>query len=170
MFGKKFLVCCLASAAVGCSSYQRAFRNGETPRPPARIALLPFANLTEYPHAGEIATELWSTELSARNYSPIPAVPIAEVSDGKGSDLLPMKPAEAARKLGVRFVVTGSVTEFRYTFGLQGGPAVGLSAEIFDAEKGTVCWRASASRRGRSAESLSQVAQRVCEELANSIQ
>ena len=170
MFGKKVLVCCLALSAVGCRSYQRAFTNGEAPRPPARIALLPFANLTEYPHAGEIATELWGTELSARNYKPVPVSPGTEESAGKGNGTKPLDPAEAARTLGVRYVVTGSVTEFRYTFGLDGGPAVGLSAEIFDAEKGSVCWRASASRRGRSGESLSQVAQRVCEELADSIE
>jgi len=70
-----------------------------------------------------------------------------------------------ARAAGVRYALTGSVTEWRYRVGVDGEPAVGLSLRVIDLADGRTVWSATGARSGWSREALSAVAQKLARDL-----
>jgi hypothetical protein len=164
---------CLAVWAAGCA-YHRSYAPEANQWSATRLAVAPFANLTEYPHAGSIVTELWRTELGVRGFDLVPgsivraAAAKLRAEEGAGAEA-PVDPVALGTALGVTHIACGSVSEFRYKFGLDGEPAAGISAEIINVEKATVSWRGSASKSGFGHDSLNRVAQGLCEHLAGSI-
>lgn len=159
--------CVLTLAALaGCSTVVRApLPNLERN---ARWAVLPLANDTETPLAGNRAGAITEAVLRADGVRQIVRAP--QVG---GADAL-FDPAatptleqglEWARKSGARYVITGTVTEWRYKVGVDGEPAVGLTLQLLDAGNGQVLWSASGARSAWSRQSLAGTAQNLIETL-----
>ena len=162
-----FLTVLLASLVTSGCVYHRYYdadgKNwGET-----EIAVLPFTDLTEYPHAGLIVTELFRTELGVRSFR---IVPDATVKKAINADMKPeVDPLKIGKALKVPYVAVGSVTEYRYKFSLDGEPAVGITAAIIGVDDAKIYWQGSASKAGFGCDTLNRVAQIVCENLAGNI-
>jgi len=152
--------------SAGCTTLDVA------PRPElernARWAVLPLANQTETPGAGLRAAAVVEGVLHARGVDPLARPPAA-----LGAEVLFEAPAADAaeralswaRGAGVRYVVTGTVTEWRYRVGVDGEPAVGLALQVIDLSTGRTLWSGTGARSGFSREALSAVAQKLVRDL-----
>ena len=73
-----------------------------------------------------------------------------------------------ASQQGLRYGVSGSVTEWRYKVGVDGEPAVGMMLQITDLKSGQVVWSGSGGKTGYSRESLSGTAQKLLNQMLSS--
>jgi TolB-like protein len=160
------LAAALLLASAGCTTVDLAPR-AELERN-ARWAVLPLANHTETPGAGLRAAAVIEGVLHARAVGPIVRAPAALGAE----TLFEAPPADAgeralawARGAGVRYALTGTVTEWRYRVGVDGEPAVGLSLRVIDLADGRTVWSATGARSGWSREALSAVAQKLARDL-----
>ncbi len=162
-----------ALALSGCGFSRTNSRDyvqmGDVLLPGSTVAVLPFENLTNYPGAGQIATDLVSTELYSLNLYRVAEtsrtrnqLTAAKVEADKLSDSTTAQ--AAGRTLGVDAVLVGSVSEYGYQHGLREEPVVGLTARLVRSADGAVLWASSQSEAGRgyfSRDSVNNVAQRV---------
>lgn len=139
------------------------------------VAVLPLANLTTHPNAGQILGEMLHAELRG-----IPSFSLRDNTEA-WAELTPpdqdieeaalgLRARQAGKKLGVDAVVYGSVTEYRYKRGLDEEPAVGVAVRLMDVSTGEVLFTAVVSRIGGCGffcrDSLSRTAQAVCAGIA----
>jgi len=149
---------------VGCSSMH--VTRGPLIEPNQTWAVVPFANHTTTPMAGLNAAETTKQLIRAKAFGPmIDYIPKRHSS--KTLTPLETKPMSHRQMLRwawrhkVRYVVTGTVTEWRYKSGIDGEPAVGLSIEVWDTLAEHVVWSAVGSSTGNSRDSLSYVSMRL---------
>lgn len=134
----------------------------------ARWAVLPLANQTETPGAGQRAAAVVEGVLHSRgiaNLARPPATLSAESLFEAADAAAPDKALAWARSAEVRYAVTGTVTEWRYKVGVDGEPAVGLSLQVIDLTSGRTVWSATGGKSGWSREALSAVAQKLVRDL-----
>lgn len=156
----------LLAATAGCSTIDVAPR-ADLDRS-ARWAVLPLANQTETPGAGQRAAAVIEGVLHTRgiaNLARPPAALGAESLFEPADAASPDKALAWARGTEVRYAVTGTVTEWRYKVGVDGEPAVGLSLQVIDLTSGRTVWAATGGRSGWSREALSAVAQKLVRDL-----
>jgi len=134
----------------------------------ARWAVLPLANHTETPQAGARAAAIVESVLRTRGIGDLARAPgnlgaetLFEPQDAQAVE----KALAWARGAGIRYAVTGSVSEWRYKVGVDGEPAVGLTLQVIDVASGKVVWTAAGGRSGWSREALSAVAQKLVRDL-----
>jgi TolB-like protein len=163
---RRRLLAALALAVAGCSTID-AVPSADLDRH-ARWAVLPLANQTETPGAGQRAAAVLEGVLFARGFSNLARPPanlgtesLFEPADSGATD----KALAWARGADVRYAITGTVTEWRYKVGVDGEPAVGLSLQVIDLASGQTVWAATGGRSGWSREALSAVAQKLVREL-----
>ncbi|WP_207005285.1 penicillin-binding protein activator LpoB [Trinickia mobilis] len=150
----------------GCSVVDRS----QAPAFSARDswAVLPFANNTETPQAGQRAASIAQSLMTSYGYANLVRYP---ASGGDETLFDPAKPdqqqtaLEWARRQNVRYALAGAVNEWRYKVGVDGEPAVGLTFDVLDVETGKVVWSSSGSRTGWSRDAVSGVAQKLEREL-----
>jgi TolB-like protein len=125
-----------------------------------RLAVLPFANLTDVPLAARRAQAITVSLLRQQGLREVLSYPRPE------TDLLSASPAPSprqalqwARRQGARYALGGSVTEWRYKTGVDSEPAVGVVLELRDVADGRVVWSASGARSGWGYQSLAAVGQ-----------
>jgi polysaccharide biosynthesis protein PelC len=156
----------LTAAVAGCSVVDRV--RVVTPERDARWALLPIANHTETPQAGLRCEAIIESVLRTKGVRQLERYP-AELN----ADTL-LEPAERklaeqavawAKARGARYVISGSVEEWRYKVGVDGEPAVGLALTVTDLTTGGVIYSASGGKSGWSREALSAVAQKLVKDL-----
>jgi TolB-like protein len=134
-------------------------------RPPAitdtaALAVLPFANYTTTPGAGERASSITASLLIAHHMTDVMTVRPLK-GDGLPLGQLPHNRTnlkQAARK-GAHYALDGSVEEWRYTIGLDGEPAVAVTLNLVDVQTGKTVWSATASRSGNPRESVGVLAE-----------
>lgn len=126
-----------------------------------------FANNTETPLAGQRAEAVVGTLLAASGLPQVQRLP-----DAENESLFEPKASQAAdaalsqaRTRGARYLLTGSVDEWRYKVGVDGEPAVGLALQLVDVETGKAIWSAVGGKSGWSRESLAAVAQQLARKL-----
>jgi TolB-like protein len=163
---RRALLAAVLLALAACSTVDRAPR-AELDRA-ARWAVLPLANHTETPGAGQRAAAVVDGVLRARGLADVQRAPatlgqesLFEPADAQATD----KALAWAKSAGVRFAVTGTVTEWRYKVGVDGEPAVGLTLQVVDLTTGRTAWAATGARSGWSREALSAVAQKLVRDL-----
>ncbi len=133
----------------------------------ARWAVLPFTNHTETPQAGSRAASIVEAILRTRGFSDLERAPqpsietLFDANEPQATD----KALAWARGAGVRYALTGTVSEWRYKVGVDGEPAVGLTLSVLDLASGKVIWSATGGRSGWSREALSAVAQKLARDL-----
>lgn len=136
---------------------------------PAREAwgVAPLINSTETPYASERATAIALSLLRARGVGCKEIQP----AEQEGEKTLSAKRTttrefmERARQMNLRYLLTGTVTEWRYKVGLDGEPVAGVTLEVVDLKTGSVVWTASGGKSGWSREALSAVGQQVISSL-----
>ena len=142
------------------------------------VAVLPFTNWTDNPHAGGINARLFASELYHRQLFSV--LEPAETEQGLGAtENVPQGvfrqdlAQEAGRRLGVDAVAVGSVSEFAYQHGLREEPAVGLSIRLVRVADGKLLWTASHSEIGSGwwrRDSLNLTAQRVVARMLDNLE
>lgn len=122
-----------------------------------------FANNTETPLAGNRAEAITEAFLRSQGLRRVTRAP------GTAGESLfaPAGKAAAdaaltfARAQNARYLVTGSVDEWRYKVGVDGEPAVGLSVNVVDVASGETVWSGVGGKSGWSREALAAVAQQL---------
>ena len=147
---KKFFCAVLVITILSCSHSHYNVSSYSLPKT-STMAVGPFKNLTTYPEAENIVSEIMTVELTQKK--------IFKIVD---------LPKEASHLL------TGTITEFRYTKGLAEAPAVALQVKLIESKSGKVVWRASGSDLStesifaRSA-SLDELTHNICASLVSSL-
>ncbi|WP_323118809.1 penicillin-binding protein activator LpoB [Burkholderia alba] len=162
--------CCLAAALSACSVVDRSALDRSRPpfEPGATWTVLPIANTTETPQAGQRAAAIAQTLLAAGGVAKLTRYPGGSADETLFDPAQPDAQKDAltwARAQRIRYALTGSVTEWRYKAGVDGEPAVGLAFDVIDVDSGNVIWSAAGSRTGWSRDALSGVAQKLEREL-----
>jgi len=166
----------LASLAIFMSACTGSIIQHSAPillNPYCKIAVLPFANNTETPLAGERAMSITGAELQSFGIHNV----VVYQSRSQGKILFPgMNKVESqqallawARSTHARLAMTGSVNEWSYKVGLDGEPVVGINMQLIDLASGKIIWTAVASRSGGSRQAVSTVAQQVIDAMLKSL-
>lgn len=164
---KRSLILLAALLATACTTL-----NTSRPLAPldkgAQWALLPILNQTETPQAGLRAEALLEASLRNAGIQNLQHYP------SKLNQETLFEPAERkiaddaktwASQQGLRYGVSGTVTEWRYKVGVDGEPAVGMMLQITDLKSGQVVWSGSGGKTGYSRASLSGTAQKLLNDL-----
>lgn len=137
----------------------------------AQWALLPILNQTETPQAGLRAEALMEASLRNAGINQLQRYP-AKLNQETLFEPAERKIADDAKtwasQQGLRYGVSGSVTEWRYKVGVDGEPAVGMMLQITDLKSGQVVWSGSGGKTGYSRESLSGTAQKLLNQMLSS--
>jgi len=113
------------------------------------ITISDFENLTTYPRAGKIVAEIMTVELDKTKRF--------QIVENNAS-----------------YVLTGSISEYRYTKGLAEDPAVALQVKLIESRSGKVLWRGSVSDLSKESifqrsASLDELTHVLCEKIAESL-
>lgn len=157
------LVLCALAA---CSTVDR----GRAPalQANAEWTVLPFANHTETPMAGNRAESVAESLLHARGVGKVKRYTSTAQQEAlfDAGDTKRQEQALAwAREQGVRYALAGTVDEWRYKVGVDGEPAAGITLQIIDVQSGDILWSGAGGKSGWSREALSAVAQKLIREL-----
>jgi hypothetical protein len=160
------LISSLVTPACGgtMTSVQRstALRSG------ARWVMLPVANFSETPQAGERIESMLETLLRKQGIAALDRYPPIKEDDTHlvVSDRQRYEESLAwARAQHFDYAVYGSVEEWRYKSGVEGEPAVGLSVRIFDLKNNRVLWSGSGARTGGRSDNASETALTILDSL-----
>ena len=160
------LALCLLYWLSACSTLDRG-----TPPALERQAswvVLPFANHTETPLAGNRAEAIAQALLHTQGVGTVRRAPTNTQQEAlfNAGDSNRMDEALAwAREQGVRYALAGAVEEWRYKVGVDGEPAAGVTLQILDVASGDVLWSGTGGQSGWSREALSAVAQKLIRKL-----
>ncbi len=134
----------------------------------ARWVVLPFANATETPFAGQRAEAISEGLLRTLGVADVQRYPAQLASDNLFETGAPKdadKALEWARSQNARYAVTGTVDEWRYKVGVDGEPAVGVALSVVDVASGRTVWSGVGAKSGWSRDALSAVAQKLLKSL-----
>lgn len=157
-----------------CAFEQQYIRPAQIQSRARYVAVLPLVNLSSYPHAGRIVSDILTTELYAQSpFQLMEGSAVINQLQGTALDLDEvldkMVVTDVAKALGVDTVIYGSVSEYRYKRGLNEDPVVGINLRMLDVKTQKVLWAGSKSRTGGCfwfcEDSLNRLAQKVCNEL-----
>ncbi len=139
----------------------------------SQYALLPLLNVSQTPMAAERVETILAALLRAKGLSELHVYPtqsktsILDILDeGKQYRLA----LDWASKENYRYLVTGSVEEWRYKSGLDGEPAVGITLKILDSTAKKVLWTATGARSGWGREAASMTAHELLTDLLDSLE
>lgn len=122
-------------------------------------AVLPFENYTETPYAGYRVASILEGVLASKGYNLIPRVWSIKEMEPLEEEIEKLR--ESAVKNGARYIVYGSVNEFRYKTGLDGEPAVSITIFVYDAKENRVVKNVAVSGSGWVNESLGTLTQKL---------
>ena len=157
------LVLCVLAA---CSTVDRG--RAPTLQANAEWTVLPFANHTETPMAGNRAESVAEALLHARGVGKVKrytSTAQQEALFDAGDTKRQEQALVWAREQGVRYALAGTVDEWRYKVGVDGEPAAGITLQIIDVQSGDILWSGAGGKSGWSREALSAVAQKLIREL-----
>jgi len=127
----------------------------------AKWVMLPVANYSEAPQAGERVEEMLETVLRRAGVESLGHYPAPKEDEAHlvMSDRQRYEEAHAwAKTQPFDYGVTGSVEEWRYKSGLDGDPAVGVSVRVLDMRTDRVVWSASGTKTGGGGDNASGTA------------
>jgi hypothetical protein len=154
--------------APACTSTMTSVQRSTALHAGGRWVMLPVANFSETPQAGERIESMLETLLRKQGISSLDRYPPIKDDDTHlvVSDRQRYEESLAwARGQRFDFAVYGSVEEWRYKSGIEGEPAVGLSVRIVDLKNNRVLWSASGSRTGGRSDNASETALTILDSL-----
>jgi len=139
----------------------------------SKIAIIPFANNTETPLAGDRAMSITAAVLESRGACCVAVYQRRQ----QGKVLFPGMTVVESRKtllkwaqnIHARYALTGSVNEWTYKVGLDGEPVVGISLQLLDVKTGRILWTAVGSLSRGSRTAVSTAAQILVNNLLNGL-
>ncbi|GKS85200.1 penicillin-binding protein activator LpoB [Acidovorax sp. SUPP2522] len=137
----------------------------------ATWVVLPFANHTETPLAGNRAEAIAQALLHARGVGRIQRYPTTTQQEAlfdAGDAKRQQEVLAWAREQQAKYALTGAVDEWRYKVGVDGEPAAGVTLQIIDVASGDTIWSGTGGKSGWSREALSGVAQKLIRDLLDS--
>lgn len=137
----------------------------------ATWVVLPFANHTETPLAGNRAEAIAQALLHAQGVGKVlryETGPQQEALFDAGDSKRQQEALDWARERQARYALTGAVDEWRYKVGVDGEPAAGVTLQIIDIGSGDILWSGTGGKSGWSREALSAVAQKLIRDLLQS--
>ena len=137
----------------------------------ATWVVLPFANHTETPLAGNRAEAIAQALLHAQGVGKVlryETGPQQEALFDAGDSKRQQEALDWARERQARYALTGAVDEWRYKVGVDGEPAAGVTLQIIDVASGDILWSGTGGKSGWSREALSAVAQKLIRDLLQS--
>ncbi|GAB2892622.1 penicillin-binding protein activator LpoB [Paralcaligenes sp. KSB-10] len=156
----------LLAVLAGCSTIDAS--NSPALTKADGLAVLPIANYTETPDAGQRAQSIAQSILHQKGFSGLQAYPNSDGADslvGGNSDQTRTQALDWARNTGAHYALSGSVQEWRYKVGVDGEPVVGLTFNLIDLKSGAIVWSATGSRSGWSRSSVAGVGQTLIRQL-----
>lgn len=145
----------------GCGATVTSVQASAPLRASARWVMLPMANYSEAPQAGERVEEMLETVLRKAGVDALAHYPPPKEDESHlvMSDRQRYEEARTwAKTQPYDYGVTGSVEEWRYKSGLDGDPAVGLSVRVVDMRTDRVVWSASGTKTGGGGDNASGTA------------
>lgn len=142
------------------------------PRTAARWVVLPFANHSDTPQAGDRVEALVATILRSHGVAEVAGYPVPKTEEvlTLTSDHARVEEALAwARGAKFDYGVTGSVEEWRYKSGLEAEPAVGVTVRVIELSSGKVVWSASGTKTGKGADNASGTALTLVDALVENL-
>lgn len=134
----------------------------------ASWVVLPFANHTETPLAGNRAEAIAEALLHAKGVGRVQRYPAGTQQEAlfdAGDTKRQQEALSWAREKQAQYALTGSVDEWRYKVGVDGEPAAGVTLQIVEVSSGNVLWSGAGGKSGWSREALSAVAQKLIRDL-----
>jgi hypothetical protein len=161
----------VAAVFAGCSSV--AVQDGPRLDRDAAWALMPIANNSESPQAGEKLEAMLSTLLRIEGVDNL----VRYAPEAESSAVLPVlddavrleQAMTWARDQGLQYGVTGSVEEWHYKSGVEREPAVGISLQVLNIATGTVLWSATGARSGWGRATVSGTAQDLVADMLDTL-
>jgi len=176
----KYLIFFIGCLLFSCTSYHQQFIEQDVILSKDRhIAVLPFFNLTAYPHAGKIVSDLVLTEMYAlTDFQIMDQTKVMSILNKEDEDMERLMSQTTAKKIGkmlnVDSVIYGSVTEFRYKRSLNEVPVASISIRLLDIKSNRILWAGSKSSVGGICwfcdDALTRLAQTIAHDLVKSIQ
>lgn len=123
------------------------------------IYIMPLSNQSNMPMAQAQAEQLLASVIAKEGLQ-VSLYPKHQVNDLHANMEPEKRLKEAQQWLKQQppgYVITGSVQEWQYKYGLDGEPAIGFSLILID-DSDKILWRGTVSRSGWGRESLTQVA------------
>lgn len=151
----------LASIVSSCSTLVINSKN-VTLNQDASYMICSFNNYTETPDAGKRVASMLNGILLSKNYKVLDACQLGSKND---INMNIEEMLNNAKEKGIKYVITGSVNEFRYKTGIEGEPAVSLTILVYDVASGKVTWSSTGSATGWSNQSRTTVAQKLLNKL-----
>ncbi len=131
-------------------------------------AILPMANYTETPDAGDRVVSMAESILHQKGGMDIKRYPVKEEKGAfvlGNNAKLQQAALDWASQNKIQYALTGSVQEWRYKTGVDGEPAVSVTFNLIDMTNGRVVWSATGSRSGWSRSSVGAVGQTLIDQL-----
>ena len=167
---KKTMTGMAATAALVGLSACSTLDVGQSPQltKDASWAILPLANYTETPDAGDRVASIAESILHQKGGMDLKRYPVKDEKDafilGNNAKLQQVA-MDWASQNKVQYALTGSVQEWRYKTGVDGEPAVSVTFNLIDMTNGKVVWSATGSRSGWSRSSVGSVGQTLIDQL-----
>jgi PBP1b-binding outer membrane lipoprotein LpoB len=131
-------------------------------------AILPIANYSESPFAGEKVENIIEALLRMKGIRSVSKYPKLELPGEipiLDNDIRFQQGLEWAKSNKYKYCIYGSIEEWRYKSGVDRKPVVGFTLHIKDLNTGTVYWTGTGSKAGRGKESVSGVAKDLLSEM-----
>lgn len=139
----------------------------------ANFGVIPFKNNTNRPQAGNSAAAITAGILQTMGANKAivyqPMVAKNALIDNPNKTISKRVQLLWARRNHIRYLITGTVNEWRYKVGLDGEPAVNVSLRLYDVRTHKHVWNAVGSVSGGSRDGLGVVAQRLLASLLSYI-
>ncbi|MGI5308471.1 hypothetical protein [Rheinheimera sp. WS51] len=134
------------------------------------VYIMPLENQSSMPMAQSQAEQLLASVLAESGLN-VMLYPKRNVNDLQASLEPQQRLTEAKNWLANQpsgYVITGSVQEWQYKYGLDGEPAIGVTLILSSTESNTL-WRGSVSKSGWGRESLSHIALKAFDNLLDAL-
>ena len=153
-FSLLVIVILLLSSCASVVNQTTAIKDKEGP-----YLVLPLENYAETPYAGYRVSSIIEGVLASKGYRLIERVWGYSEREYSKEDIERLK--EEAIKKGARYLVYGSVNEFRYKTGIDGEPAVSITLFVYDVRENKIIKAVSVSGSGWVHESLGTLTQKL---------
>jgi len=161
---------------IACGCGEKHIRTGSKavlPTGKVRVAILPLENLTKHHNAGMIGAELLISEVHSRGrFDIVPFAEVREVMEQLDISRADRMKNITAKKIGeavaADLVMTGSVSEYGYQFGLREEPSVSMNLRLVKINNGAILWTHSAGLVDRGV-SVTMVAQSLVKEMIDAL-
>jgi hypothetical protein len=172
MLPRLFLATFLAVALCACGSTTTTFHQLAPVNQRARWVMLPLANYSEAPQAGERVEAILDTVLRRRGIAQLERYPPIKEDDAHllVSDRQRYEESLTwAVQQKFDYGVGGSVVEWRYKNGVEGQPAVGITVRIVELSTNRVVWSSSGTRDGTGGETASEAALKLLQSMVQDL-